>query len=73
MNATKSDFGEPNKIGYDDREPASSASSHAPSSVDRFALWSRAMHTFLNLPSLVCVMVEAEASPIRDMNDAAPR
>lgn len=73
MNATESDFGEENKIGYDDGEPMSSASTNAHLFVDRFALLPRAVHISLRVASVMRMTVEAEASYIRNMNNAVPR
>lgn len=70
-NATKSDFGEENKIGHDEEEPMSSANSNAPPFVDRFIVSPRAVHEFLRVASVMRIVVEAEASYALNMNCAA--
>lgn len=72
-NATKSDFGEENKIGHDEEEPMSSANSNAPPFVDRFIVSPRAVHEFLRVTLVMRIVVEAEASYALNMNCAAPR
>ena len=72
-NATKSDFGEENKIGRDEEEPMSSANSNAPPFVDRFIVLPRAVHEFLGVASVMRIVVEAEALYALNMTCAAPR